>query len=178
MRKLYKARWFRAAAILFALAMAAIPVTPAFASTTADVTVTATPEYIAISVAPTTYDFGVVATSSNTTTDNTSHFTITNTSSVTTNMTISVTTTNWTGGTQWISSDAGAVGANTAVLYANAGGTFGTSDVLVKNGSPNKIKTNQGATTNFYFGLDLLAPTSFSDGVQKQIVVRVTASVP
>lgn len=178
MKRIMKTKWFRILAIVFAVLMLGVPITPIFASTTADVTVTATPSYIAIGVTPTTYDFGVVAASSNTTTANTTYFLISNNSSVTTNMTISVTGATWTGGTVWTHSDTGTPGADTVGLYANAGGTFGTGDVLVKNAAPNKIKTNQAATTNFSYGLDLLAPTSFSDGVQKTNVVRVTASVP
>lgn len=178
MKRIYKSGWVKLLAVVFALAMLVVPIVPAFAATTADVTVTATPQYLAITVAPTTYDFGVVAASSNTTTDNTSHFTVTNTSSVTTNMTISVTGATWTGGTVWTHSDTAAPAANTVGLWANAGGTFGTADVIVKNAAPNQIKTNQAATTNFYFGLDLLAPTSFADGVQKTNTVRITVSVP
>lgn len=178
MKRIYRSKLLKLVAVMFAIAMLAVPVVPAFASTTADVTVTATPSFIAIGVTPTTYDFGVVATSSNTTTANTTYFLISNNSSVTTNMTISVTGATWTGGTAWTHSDTATPGADTVGLWANAGGTFGTGDVIVKNAAPNKIKTNQAATTNFSYGLDLLAPTSFSDGVQKTNVVRVTASVP
>lgn len=178
MKRIMKTKWFRILAVVFAVMMLGIPVAPTFAATTADVTVTATPSYIAIGVTPNTYDFGIVAASSNTTTANTTYFLISNNSSVTTNMTISVTGATWTGGTPWTHSDTATVGADTVALYANAGGTFGTGDVIVKNAAPNKIKTNQAATTNFSYGLDLLAPTSFSDGVQKTNVVRVTASVP
>jgi hypothetical protein len=147
---------------------------PAMALTTADVTVTATPSYISISVLPTTNDFGVVAASSTPSTT-TTYFTIDNNSSVVTDQTIAVTTTTWSGGVTWTHSDTCTPGADTAGLMANKGGTWGTGDIIVKNASPNPIAENQPATTDYSFGLKLYAPTSFSDGVQKQIIVRVTA---
>jgi hypothetical protein len=44
------------------------------------------------------------------------------------------------------------------------------------NDTPNLIADNQSATTNYGFGLSLLAPTSFGDGVLKQVTVRITAA--
>lgn len=128
-----------------------------------------------ISVAPTSYDFGVVSasSSSNTTTD---YFTITNSSNVTTDQTIGVTTSSWSGGVGWTHSDTATAGANTAGLKANRGGSWGSGDVIVKYSSPNYIYENCPASTSYDFGLGLVAPTSFSDGVEKEIVVRVTAS--
>jgi hypothetical protein len=147
---------------------------PVTALTTADVTVTATPSYISISVLPTTNDFGVVAASSTPSTT-TTYFAIDNNSSVQTDQTIAVTTTTWSGGVTWAHSETGTPGADTAGLMANKGGTWGTGDIVVKNASPNFIAENQAANTDYSFGLKLYAPTSFSDGVQKQIIVRVTA---
>ena len=178
MKRLYHSKWIKLLAVVFALAMLALPTVPAFAATTADVTVTATPQYLAITSSPGSYDFGAVAASSNTTTANTTQISLFNTSSVTTNMTISVTGATWTGGNAWTHSDTGTPGAMTVGLYSNPGGTWGTGDVLVKNAAPVKIKTNQAANTNFGYGLDLLAPTSYTDGVQKTNTVRITVSVP
>jgi len=48
--------------------------------------------------------------------------------------------------------------------------------VIVKNGTPNFIAENQAATANYDFGLELVAPTSFTDGVEKSITVRVSAA--
>lgn len=178
MNRMLKQKWLRLVVAVFAVMLVALPIAPVLAATTADVTVTATPQYLAITASPGSYDFGAVTTSSNTTTSNTTQIGIFNTSSVTTNMTISVTGATWTGGTPWTHSDTASPGADTVGLWSNAGGTFGTGDVIVKNASPNKIKTNQAANTNFGYGLDLLAPTSFSDGTQKTNTVRVTVSVP
>jgi len=129
----------------------------------------------AITVSPTTYNFGVV-TESSTPSTTTSYFTITNTSTMITNNTVSVTTTAWSGGVTWTHSDTATPGANTAGLKANKNGTWGTGDVVVKYTSPNVLAASQPANTNWNFGLKLWTPTSFTDGVQKQIVVRVTAA--
>lgn len=149
---------------------------PAFALTTADVDINATPEYVAISVNNTTYSFGTVAASSvnNTTT---AYFYIDNTSTVQTDQTIKVTAASWSGGVTWTHSDTATPGADTAGLKANKGGTWGVGDVIVKAAAAfNNIAENQGATTDYGFGLQLLAPTSFGDGVLKEITVRVTAA--
>ena len=163
--------------ILAVLAMLLMP-SAAFALTTADVVVTATPSYISILVAPTTYDFGGVAPSitSNTTT---AYFTVNNTSTVVTDQTIGVTTTaNWTGGIGWIHSETATVDVDQVGLRANKGGAWGTGDVIVKrtNDTPNLISDNQTATTDYSFGLSIATPTSFNDGVQKQVTVRITAA--
>ena len=128
-----------------------------------------------ITVSPTSYDFGVV-TESSTPSTSTTYFTIDNTSSMQTDQTISVTTSTWSGGVTWTHDDTATPGTNTAGMLANKGGTWGTGDVIVKNASPNFIAENQAANTDYSFGLKLIAPTVFTDGVQKTIVVRVTAS--
>lgn len=160
------------------LAMLLMP-SAAFALTTADVTVYATPSYISISVSPDTHDFGGVAesTADNTTT---SAFTVTNGSTVITDQTISVNTAdNWTGGIGWIHSDTATIGADQVGLLANKGGVWGTGDIIVKKIASvplNLISDNQSTGGTYDFGLSLLAPTSFGDGVQKQVTVRVTAA--
>ena len=142
---------------------------------TADVTVTATPSFIGISVNVTSWGAGTVTTSSYTNTT-TGYFGIDNTSSVITNNSISVTGATWTGGTAWTHSDTATIGADTVALRSNKGGTWGTSDVIVKNASPNNIAASQAANTDWPFGLSLQAPTSFSDGTLKTNTVRITAS--
>ena len=128
-----------------------------------------------ISVSPTSYDFGTVAVSSTPYTA-TNYFTLTNSSTIQTDQTISVTTATWSGGVTWTHSDTATAGVNTAGLLANRNGSWGSGDVIVKYASPNYIYENCPATTSYYFGLKLIAPTSFSYGVQKQIVVRITAA--
>ncbi len=130
----------------------------------------------AITVSPTTYDFGAIVEGSTTNTT-TTYFTINNTSTMQTDQTISVTTANWTGGVGWTHSDTATAGENQVGMKANKGGTWGTGDVIVKyNAVWNDIATNQAANTDYQFGLSLIAPTEFTDGVQKQIVIRITAA--
>lgn len=164
--------------VLIALAMLLMP-PAAFALTTADVTVYATPSYISISVLPITYDFGGVApsTADNTTT---SAFTVTNGSTIVTDQTISVNTAdNWTGGIGWIHSDTATIGADQVGLLANKAGVWGTGDIIVKRIAEvplGLISDNQTTGGTYDFGLSLLAPTSFGDGVQKEVTVRITAA--
>ncbi len=162
-------------AILLALVATLAYAIPVSAATTADITVTATPAYVAISCDQTTYDFGTVATSATPSTT-TSWATITNSSSIQTDQTIGVTSATWAGGVTWTHSDTATPGANTVGMLSNKGGTWGVSDVIVKFSSPNYIAENQAATTNYSFGIKLLAPTSFTDGVQKSNTVRVSAA--
>ena len=163
--------------ILMVLALIIIPASHAIAATTADVTVTATLSHVAIADNATAYDFGNVVASSTTNTS-TALVNIINTSSIQTDMTILVTTANWSGGVEWIHDNTGTPGADTAGLLANRGGAWGVGDVIVEStvtGTPNYIYENCPATTNFTYGLGLQAPTSGSDGVQKSIIVRVSA---
>jgi hypothetical protein len=148
---------------------------PILAATTADITITATPTFLSISVDPTSYGFGTIAASStpNSTTD---HFTVTNSSNVITNHTIAVTSATWTGGVGWTHSDTATPGSDTVGMKANKGGTWGAGDVIVKSAAPNNIATSQAATTNYSFGLQLVAPTAFTDGVQKSNTVRITVT--
>ncbi len=127
-----------------------------------------------ITVDPTNYNFDVVAESSTPYTI-TTYFAIDNNSTMQTDHTIGVTTSTWSGGIPWDHAEDAVPGANTAGLLANRGGTWGTGDIIVKFISPNYIYENCPATTDYSFGLKLLAPTSFSDGVEKQIIVQITA---
>ena len=161
-------------ATILALLVFLVPV-PVLAATTADVSVNATPAYVGIAVSPASYGFGVVAAGATPSTT-TAYFTIDNTSSVVTNQTISVTTSTWSGGATWTHSDTATVGIDTAGLKSNKGGTWGTGDVIVKYSSPLKIVSDQAATTDYSFGLELIAPTEFTDGVLKEITVRITAT--
>ena len=161
--------------LLLALVLVIMPATSAMAATTADVTVTATPQFVAIADNVTSYDFGSVAGSGVYQT-NEDYVEIDNTSSVQTDQTIAVTTATWSGGVTWTHSDTATIGADTAGLKANKGGTWGVGDVIIKFTAPNDIATNQAANTDYTYGIQLLAPSSFGDGVEKTITVRVTAA--
>ena len=161
--------------IILALMVILVPAASAFAATTADVTVTATPAYVAIADNQTEYDFGVVAASATPYTSE-SWCAITNTSTVQTDITISVTGATWSGGVTWTHSDTCTPGADTAGLKTNRGGTWGVSDIIIKNASPEYIYENCPALTDFDYGIKLWAPTSYTDGVEKENTVRVSAA--
>ncbi len=164
----------RLVSILVALVMFVAFSVPAMAATTADVTVSATPNFVGIAVDIGVQNFAGVDAGVDEQTI-TTYFTIDNTSSVQTDQTIAVTTTTWAGGVTWAHSETATGGADTAGLKANKGGTWGVGDVIVRNGTPLYIAENQAANTDYSFGLKLIAPTSFGDGVQKTITVRITA---
>ena len=162
-------------AVVMSLLLAILPVGLALAADSADVTVTATPSFLGISNSPSDHDFTTVtvSTTEETLTD---AFTVTNTSSVPINVAIAVTTATWSGGATWTHSDTATAGADTAGLKANVGGAWGTDDVIIKFTAPNNLVASQTASTGFDWGLQLITPTSFSDGVEKEIVVRLTAT--
>ena len=161
--------------IVLALSLILIPAVPAFAATTADVTVTFTPQSIAIADNQASYDFGTQDASATPYTA-TDWCTITNTSNIQTDITIAVTGNTWTGGNAYTHSDTCTPGADTVGLSSNRGGTWGVGDVIVKYASPNYIYENCPATTDFDYGLKLYVPTSFSDYVEKTNTVRVSAA--
>jgi hypothetical protein len=145
------------------------------AATTADVTVTATPTYIAITNTPNMYDFAAVAASSITNTaGGTSCFTANNTGTVESNITVVAVLTagNWTGGTQWVHSETGAGGVDTAGL--SAGTDSGAIHDITVNTTVQLLYGNLIAANHTHWGLQLRAPTSFSDGTQKTMIVRLT----
>ncbi len=106
----------RLVSILVALVMFVAFSVPAMAvDTTADVNVSATPNFVGIAVDIGVQNFaGVDAGVDEQTT--TSYFTIDNTSSVQTDQTIGVTTTTWAGGNTWAHSETATGGADTAGL--------------------------------------------------------------
>ena len=129
---------------------------------------------ISVSVSPGSYDFGTVVASA-TPYSTTTYFTLTNGSNVQTDQTISVTTSTWSGGVGWTHSDTCTPDTNTAGLKVNRGGTWGAGDIIVKYSSPNYIYENCPVSTGYSLGLKLWCPTSYTDGIQKQIIVRITA---
>ena len=160
--------------ILLAVGMFVSISLPAFAATTQDVTVTATPTFLAIANAPATYNFGAVAASSTPATAQ-AYFTITNGSSVPTNIAIAAVTANWTGGVGWIHDDTGAgAAADTAGLKSS--NNTGAYNIAVKNAAPNNITSNLPVASNCTWELKLYAPSSFADGAQKTMVVRLTVT--
>jgi hypothetical protein len=156
-------------AILLALALVVIPVSSAFADTTAGVTVTATPSFISITNAPDTYDFGVVIAGS---TPNTGvpGFTITNDSTI--NIDIDIQCNGWDGGANdWTYTTP--AGIDTGFLNASNGGAY---NIFVQNGVDTELFDAVTPPTDPTWGLELNTPTSFTFGNQQTTTVTLTAS--
>lgn len=167
-----KRKFTRIIAVVALLAVMIIGGTlPVSAATTQDVTIDATPEYISISNAPSTFDFLTVAAGvdENTGTD---YFTITNSSTVPTDIDIQALT-GWEGGANdWAY---GASGENTGKLAASAGTGLYDLDIALVD-TDYELIDNLAATTNDDWELELVAPSSFTYGNAQQITVRLTAS--
>jgi hypothetical protein len=167
----------RAVIIFFLiLVLNVIWVAPAIAATTADVTVTWTPAYIAISDNATTVAFGVVNASSTSNTS-TAYVNIDNTTTtVITDVSIKVTG-DWTGGAGYTHSDTATPGVDTVGLVSQAGGTWaaGSTVIVKKTAAYNNIKASLAASTNFTYGLSLLAPTSFTHSDAASNTVTLTS---
>ena len=144
---------------------------PAFALTTAGITINATPLYVSISNAPDGYGFGVIAVSTNYSTA-VDYFTITNDSGTDIDITIGCNST-WDGGLGWTHDDSGTPGAATAALYATPATT--AWNIVVQNAAPADLYTAT-AEASPKWGLRLMSPTSFPDGVLKVITVTLTAT--
>ncbi len=158
--------------VVVLLLMVAGPGIGALAATTADVSVNATPAYIAISNSPSTYSFGTVEVSTNYSSA-TGYFTITNSSTVAIDIVISTNST-WLGGNDWAHDDSGTPGAETAAMSASLNSD--AFNITVKNGTPNDLVTSLSSGTPQDWELRLAAPTSFDDGVLKTNTVTLTAS--
>jgi hypothetical protein len=127
-----------------------------------------------ISVFPTSYDFGSV-TEGAIAASGLAYFTVTNNSSSAVNITISGS--DMTGGVTWTLSDDGNPGTN--IYGLKAGLETGDYTIIVKKNSPyNTLVSNlaaSGGTQNW--GLQLYAPTMFSDGNAKTGTVTLTATL-
>jgi hypothetical protein len=165
--------------------------TPALAATTADVTVTATPEYLAITNGQASWAMGAVAESQANAywwdSDGTGYqakpaepfvdggmaTTITNTGSVTSDIEVKVTSTTWTGGVGW--TIAGSVGADTVVVKAGITGMANEAAMITLTGSNQDLKASLAASGTIKWILHLETGT-FTDGVEKTGTVRLTVT--
>jgi hypothetical protein len=157
-------------AIMLALALVLIPVSSAFAETSQDVTVTATPTFISIANAPNSFDFDVVD-ASGTPDTTTGYFDVTNDSTV--NIDVDIVCDGWHTPPvdHWTY---GAAGADTALLNASDGD--GAYDVEVDDVTPTLLHTTVAAGDEFEWELQLEAPTSFSYGDEQTTTVTISAS--
>ena len=179
-----------------ALALVVIPVGNAFAATSQDVTVTATPSYICIVVAPSDYNIGgagvkiakattyyskvgseTVAPSA-TVLDAECAFTITNTSTVATNITVNFP--HFTGGDAMQNIDTGYT-TNGANAFGASGYVSGLAwpggAVILKNTGSAALISSLGATTNKKFGFAIKTQSGdWTSGDAMTSVVTVTAT--
>ena len=166
--------------VLIALVVLLVPST-AYAATTQDVTVTATPSYVSISNAPTSEALGMLTESSTTWATGTPPadplvdvgctFTVTNNGSVAVN--IAITATNFTGGVGWTL--ASTVGLNQVVMKAGKSGDAHSAMVTVlTTGGANFISSLAAAgTKKWEFNL---ATGTYNDGVAKSSTITLTAT--
>jgi hypothetical protein len=192
MRFLKRNRAVRILALLMAvIAVIAVPAMPAFAATTADVTVTATPTYIAVTNSLASWSIGAVIESQANTywwdadgsgyaaapadpfVDGDMPATITNTGSVAEDIDVKVTSTTWAGGVGW--TVAAAVGADTVVVKAGITGMANEAAMVVLTGADQELKDNLAASGTVKWILHLETGT-FTDGAGKTGTVRITAS--
>lgn len=150
----------------------------AFAATSQDVSVNATPAYVSISNSPTTYDFGVISAGTTPDTGN-GYFTVTNSSTV--NMSISINCTAWSStGSAWTYNDPGADTGNLDASSADggAGGSSGAGayDISVPNGAATTICANVTSATNPTWELQLDAPSSYTHGDEQELTVTISAA--
>jgi hypothetical protein len=162
-------------AIAMALALVLIPVGSAFAATTADVTVTATPGFVSITNAPDSWDAGTIIKDTDVDTG-VHYFTITNASTVA--MDINIACDGWTSWTY------GAPATDTGQLKASSanGGTGGSTgegdyDITVPNGGGSLLCNGVAVSTNPTWELQLDAPTDFTNVDVQTSTVTLTASV-
>jgi len=100
------------------------------------------------------------------------YFTVTNNSSYAVKITISAT--DMTGGDTWFLNDGGTPTATDYALKAGLEG--GDYTITVTSGGVELVASVAGSGGTQSWGLQLLAPTSFSDGGQKSGIVTLTAT--
>jgi hypothetical protein len=159
--------------ILIALVLTgAIPLS-VYAATTSTVTVTFTPQTIALgATTPNTWAIGYVADSATAQTA-TGYFSTANTSNVATNIAISCATT-WPGGTAYTHSETATAGADTVGLKSSP--NTGAFDIIVRNGTPLELKHELAAVTACVWEAKFYGPTSHSDAVEKSNTIVLTAT--
>jgi len=103
------------------------------------------------------------------------YFTVTNDSAVSVNITIGGSDMTSSGDT-WTLSDDASVGPNTYGLRAGLDGDGSYAIIVKKNGPYEPLVSNLASMDIQKWGLELLSPTSFSDGALKSGTVTLTAT--
>ena len=158
-------------------------VSSAMAETTQDVEVTATPSFISISNAPTSWAAGIIVADTDTDTGN-DFFTITNTSTVNVDISFYVSD-NWSftsGSNSWTY---GAPGENQGQLKVSSGeggvggsGGSGTFDKTLVYGAGNAVLVcdNLTALGEAQWEMELDAPSSFTHGDAQSANITMSAA--
>lgn len=167
--------------IFMVVVMVVLPVSHAFAATSQDVTITATPSYLSISNSPSSWAPGTVATSSSywskgsTPTfpldDAECQFTVSNNGSI--QVDITATSFNFTGGVGW--TIAGSVGADTVVLKVGKSGDANEDAMVTLTTSAQAFIADLAASGTLKWEMKLDTGT-FTDGVEKSGKVTLTAA--
>lgn len=171
--------------LLLAIAFAVLPVGGAFAATTADVTITATPTYVAITNGTSSWAIGTIAGSTTVywtaddlvpaepLVDGDMKSTITNTGSVSVDLTVH--SHNFTGGVGWTL--ATGAGEDTVVL---AVGRTGDANVAAMrklvDTTPQDLYTSGLASSGTLKWCMYLTTGTFTDGTEKTTTVTITAT--
>lgn len=185
-------------AVLLALVVAVtLPVNIALAATAQNVTITATPSYIAISNSPATWTvneygtsvltiateywsnpLGDTTTPSDPVVDGECRFTITNTSTVIIDLTVNFP--HFTGGDTMQNSGTGSGGVGTFGAYSYCTGmTYSTGKVVADNSGSGFMKENLAATTDIKWGLSCDTQTdawTSGDDMTSTVVITATAA--
>lgn len=180
---------------LLALVLSLVLVVPAFAATSDDVVVTATPEYIAITNAPATWTVNgltgnsviVVSTTyysnpvgdttvpTSTVVDGDCRFTVTNTSSVAIDLTVNFP--DHTGGDASSNSDTGSGAATSFGAYTYFSGETFASKVIAKDTGSDVALDALGATTDILWGIEYDSQdNAWTSGTAMTSTVTITAT--
>jgi len=185
--------------VLTIIGLTGLLVSPVSAATTAVVTVTGTPAYVAITISPTTYTInsdnsgssvmainttyysnplGGTTSPSATVVDGECDFTITNTASIATDLTGNML--DGSGGSNPMTNVNGAAaGAASYSAYAYYSGETFASKVLLKNAASTlgNFKSNLGATTNIKVGFQFSTQTgAWTGGTGSSYVLTITST--
>ena len=171
---------------------------PVSAATSQDVTVTATPSYIAIANAPSTWTvneetgdskiaigteywsnpLGDTTSPSDPVVDGECRFTITNTSTVITDLTVNFI--HFTGGDAMQNSGTGSGGVGTFGAYSYCTGmTYSTGKVVADNAGSSAMKEDLAATTDIKWGVSCDTQTdawTTGDAMTSTITITATAA--
>ena len=174
----------------------AIPFSQVHAAEYQEVTITATPSYIAIANAPSTWTvneetgnslidenteywsnpLGDTSTPSDPVVDGECRFTITNTSTVATDLTVNFV--HFTGGDAMQNGETGSGGVGTFGSYSYfSGDDYSTDKVIAKNSGSDTAYSNLAATTNIKWGLSCDTQTdAWTSGSDMTSTATITAT--